>query len=212
MSLGDLLEDLKKDREAHTRRERHGSGEITFFNEMPISATGCRLPDGLLADAECLLPHIAAADEALRVWTRRLPGTPFRRRGRLTIDPGKALFFVDEPDADLPLGLAECRKAGRPDLERDLGLSQRIRDLVRSELFATLLYGSLCNTTWRHSATGTLWSGSWRRAGGIVAELRCEGSYLDWYCSMGEGLVDDQVLAEIEALGWALAEASPPEW
>jgi hypothetical protein len=46
MSLGDLLEDLKNDQEARTRRERHGSGEITFFNEMPVSAIGCRLPDG----------------------------------------------------------------------------------------------------------------------------------------------------------------------
>lgn len=212
MSLGDLLDELKRDREARTRRERHGLGEITFFNGMPTSATGCRLPDGSLADAECLLPHLAVPDEAHRVWTRRLPGTPFCRRGRLTIDPGTALFFVDEPDADLSLGPAECGKADRPDLERDLARSRRIRDLVRSELFATLLYGSLCNTTWRHRESGALWGRSWRHAGGIVAELRCEGSYLDWYCSMGEGLVDDQVLAEIETLGWALAEATPPEW
>ena len=30
------------------------------------------------------------------------------------------------------------------------------------------------------------------------------GCYLDWYCSGGEGLVDEGVLAEIEALGWEL--------
>ncbi len=72
MSFGDLLEELKKDREARTRRERHGLGQITFFNEMPIGAIGCGLPDGSLADAECLLPHVAVPDEALRVWTRRL--------------------------------------------------------------------------------------------------------------------------------------------
>jgi hypothetical protein len=210
MSFGGFLDELRKDRESRTRRERHGSGQVTFFNETPVSATGCRLPDGSLVDAECLLPDVAVPDEELRVWTRRLPGTPFRRRGRLAIEPGKALFFVDEPEADLPLEFAECKPI-RPDLERDLGLSPRIRGLVRSELFAALLYGSLCNTTWRHAETGTLWRCSWRQAGGIVAELRCEGSYLDWYCSMGEGLVDDQVLGEIEALGWGLVEASPPE-
>jgi hypothetical protein len=44
-----------------------------------------------------------------------------------------------------------------------------------------------------------------------VADLRCEGDYLDWYCSMGEGLVDEQVLDEIGALGWKLAAANPPE-
>lgn len=35
---------------------------------------------------------------------------------------------------------------------------------------------------------------------------------MDWYCSMGEGLVDEQMLTEIETLGWELAEAEPPEW
>jgi hypothetical protein len=50
-----------------------------------------------------------------------------------------------------------------------------------------------------------------RHAGGVVAALRCAGDYLDWYCSGGEGLVDDQVLAEIEALGWGLLDADPPQ-
>jgi hypothetical protein len=36
--------------------------------------------------------------------------------------------------------------------------------------------------------------------------LRGEGDYMDWYCSMGEGLVDEQVLAEVSLLGWELAE------
>jgi hypothetical protein len=44
-----------------------------------------------------------------------------------------------------------------------------------------------------------------------VANLRCWGDYLDWYCSMGEGFVDEQVLIEIVALGWEPVEAEPPE-
>lgn len=210
MSLTDFLDRLQEDRDARTRRERHGVGEITFFDGVPIRATGCTLSDGALADAECLLPHVAVLNEASRVWTRRLPGTALRRRGRLTVDFGNALLFTDDPQADLTRASAEALP-GQPDLERDLHLSRHIRHLVGgSELFATLLYGALCNTTWRHKATGTLWSCSWRHAGGVVADLRGEGDYLDWYCSTGEGLVDDQVLAEIEALGWGLTEATPP--
>lgn len=210
MSLKDVLAELDKDREARTRRERHGRGELTLLDGVPVSATGCTLSDGSLTDAECLVPHIAVPDETCRVWTRRLSGSALRRRGRLTVVCGKALLFVDEPDADLVPTSAEP-DAGQPDLERDLGLSPRIRSLVRSELFATLLYGALCNTIWRHKATDTPWHCSWRHAGRVVAGLRCQGDYLDWYCSMGEGLVDEQVLAEIGALGWELAEASPPE-
>ena len=209
MSLTDFFDRLQADRDARTRRERHGLGEITLFDAVPIRASGCTLPDGTLTDAECLLPHVAAPDAACRVWTRRLPGTALRRRGRLKVEFGKALLFTDDAQADLTHPPAKAAPV-EPDLERDLGLSRRFRDLVRSDLFATLLYGALCNTTWRHKANGTLWSCSWRGAGGVVADLRGEGDYLDWYCSMGEGLVDDQVLAEIEALGWGLNEAKPP--
>lgn len=49
-------------------------------------------------------------------------------------------------------------------------------------------------------------------AGGVLATLRAEGGdYTDWYCSMGEGLVDEQVLDEIQALGWDLVHAEPVE-
>ena len=137
-----------------------------------------------------------------------MPGTALRRRGRVKVVPGAALPFLDEPGADGPAAPAQA--APSPDLERDLGASARIRALVRSDLFATLLYAALCNTRWRHVATGTPWSCSWRHAGGIVATVRGEGNYLDWYCSQGEGLVDEQVLTEIQALGWELVSAEPP--
>lgn len=211
MSLKELLVRLDEDRETRTRRERHGQGELTLLNGMPMSATGCVLPDGTLTDAECLLPYVSVPDETHRVWTRCLPGLALRRRGRVTINRGKMLLFIDEPAAELVIASAGP-VAVQPDLENDLGISPRIRGLVRSELFATLLYGALCNTVWRHKATGIPWHCSWRHAGGVVANLRCQGDYLDWYCSMGEGLIDEQVLAEIGTLGWELAEAEPPEW
>ena len=76
MSLKELFVRLDKDRETRTRRERHGQGELTLLDGMPMSATGCVLPDGTLTDAECLLPYVSVPDETHRVWTRRLPGWP----------------------------------------------------------------------------------------------------------------------------------------
>jgi hypothetical protein len=210
MNAKNWLATLHEDREARTRRERHGQGELILLDGVPMRATGCVLPDGTFTDAECLLQHRVVAHETYRVWARRLSGSVLRRRGRLIVDSGKALLFIDEPAADLHAE-ATGSIVVQPDLERDLGLSSRFRGLVQSELFATLLYGALCNTVWRHKATGTAWSCSWRHAGNVVANLRCQGDYLDWYCSMGAGLVDEQVLAEIGSLGWELAEAEPSE-
>lgn len=89
-------------------------------------------------------------------------------------------------------------------MERDMLASDRIRELVQagSELFAGLLYAALCNTEWRHMATGQTWSEGWRSAGGTVASLRGEGSYMDWYGSGDEGFLDEQVLGELRLIGW----------
>lgn len=209
MSLEDWFAAIDADRKARTRTERHGAGELTLWADLPLSAKGCLLPDGTVTDAECLAPGKATTPDAERVWTRRLPGTALRCRGRVTVEPGAALQFVDKPAADAPVRLGRLEPKP-PTLERDLGASARIRALAQSDLLAALLYGALCNTQWKHTASGAEWSCSWRSAGGIVAALRGEGDYLDWYCSTGEGLVDEQVLAEILALGWELVEAEPP--
>ena len=193
-------------------RAANGTAWASFFlDDIPTLATGCLLPDGTLTDAESLVWNLAGLDEACRVWTRRLPSSALRRRGRLKVDSGKALLFLDDREADLDVSPASDVLES-PDLERDLLRSDRLRALVRSRLFATLLYSALCNTIWRKDAGGPVWSCSWRHAGAVVANLRGEGDYLDWYCSMGEGLVDEQVMAEIEAIGWKLVEASPPDW
>ena len=166
-------------------------------------ARGCILPDGTTTDAECLLSGLVGELDGQRVWTRRLAGTLLRRRGHLAIEPGVALRFVDEPSADISADDAPS-SLQVPNLERDLNASERIRVMVRSDLFAMLLYGALCNTTWRHVGTEVEWSCSWRLSGDIVSTLRAEGNYMDWYCSGGEDFVDEQVLAEIRGLGWEL--------
>ena len=62
------------------------------------------------------------------------------------------------------------------------------------------------------------WSCSWRSAGGIVAELRGQGDYIDWYCSgimgvgeadsfqgyVSESTVTDEIRQDLFAIGWTV--------
>jgi hypothetical protein len=71
---------------------------------------------------------------------------------------------------------------------------------------------------------GETWSCSWRHAGGIVADMREEGDYIDWYCSgiaggdepavyevgsdlkrkgfVPEGVVTEEIELDLNRLGW----------
>ena len=62
-----------------------------------------------------------------------------------------------------------------------------------SESYAQNLYAALCNNDFQKHAVWPMlkndtWSVSWRGAGSLVAELRDQGDYMDWYCS-GMGLL-----------------------
>ena len=195
------------ERNRHWTEECHGASVLRLFCGRPRRATGCLLPDGTAVSARCVARSDAAAgaapSEVGGVWLRELPSdgaAPLARRGRLLVELGVALRFVDEPRA----GEEADPASPPPSLERDLARSAEVATRIVSDVFAALLYAALCNTAWRHRASGTLWSCSWRGVGGIVAHLRAEGDYLDWYGSGGEGIVDEEVLAVIEGLGWEI--------
>jgi len=74
-------------------------------------------------------------------------------------------------------------------MEYDLVTTDWILAKTReSEAYAQNLYAALCNNdfqrndVWPRLADQT-WCCSWRSAGGIVADMRQEGDYIDWYCS-----------------------------
>lgn len=90
-------------------------------------------------------------------------------------------------------------------MEYDLRASKELCDKVKaSESYAQNLYAAMCNMTWQsrefwQELKGEVWSASWRHSGGIVADMREHGDYIDWYCS-GIGNSDD---------GYGLASTLP---
>lgn len=160
---GGILALVDRDR----TQEHHGSGMLERVRRRPVRATGCLMPDGTATDARCLTRWKTPADETDHVWQQPMcPGRRVTRRGRVTIEPGVALRFVDAPDADDGI-----HEPPSPCLERDLAGSPRVRALLQSDVLAQLFYGALCNTRWRHGASDYESPCSWRSAGGVVAHL-----------------------------------------
>lgn len=110
-------------------------------------------------------------------------------------------------------------------LEYDLRSSPLVLDKVRtSDTYAQNLYAAICNNEFQQLdvfpiLANETWSCSWRYAGGIIADMRQEGDYIDWYCSgIGDGLgngdedgtkgyvsesvVTEEIEKDLLALGW----------
>jgi hypothetical protein len=102
-----------------------------------------------------------------------------------------------------------------------------------SESYAQNIYAALCNNQFvkLDGSSTEPWSCSWRYAGGIVADMREEGDYIDWYCSgiynpmtgdeiaeltpeqhdrymnvqskfVNESVITDEIAADLATLGW----------
>jgi hypothetical protein len=98
-----------------------------------------------------------------------------------------------------------------------------LKKVVESETYAQNLYAAMCNNVFQPNQVwprlkDEYWSCSWRSAGGIVADLRGQGDYIDWYCSgiMGVGETDsfrgyvsestitDEIRQDLFAIGWTV--------
>lgn len=88
-------------------------------------------------------------------------------------------------------------------MEYDLLTTDWMLNKVRqSDVYAQNLYAAICNNDfqkrelWPILAEQT-WGASWRYAGGIIADMREQGDYIDWYCSGIRGpLIDNEVSKE----------------
>ena len=126
-------------------------------------------------------------------------------------------------------------KSRENNMEYDLLTTDWILEKVRgSDAYAQNLYSAMCNNDFiplevvpilRQDPKKDYWSASWRYAGGIVADMRQQGDYIDWYCSgirngyddeqvgkmwderkyVPEGLITDEIRNDLQRLGWAVA-------
>jgi len=91
---------------------------------------------------------------------------------------------------------------GAFELSLDLLLGERIRS---SQDFSAATWGSLSNVAWRHPDHGEI-SYSFRAAGDLVAAIRREGDYMDWYCSSASGVVCPAMKEAMAQHGWMPVE------
>lgn len=101
-------------------------------------------------------------------------------------------------------------------LEYDLLTTEWILEKVRaSESYAQNLYAALCNNDFQKRDLWPIlkeetWGCTWRYAGGIVADMRQEGDYIDWYCS-GMGGLNQEYDGEETKEQWRARTGYVPE-
>jgi hypothetical protein len=79
---------------------------------------------------------------------------------------------------------------------------------IHDDAIARAVYAALANVTWYHPATHQVYTCTFRYAGSLIAQMRGEGCYLDWYCGSPEGEVPDVLRRAMKKRGW-IADALP---
>ena len=140
------------------------------------------------------------------------------------------------------LDLEETDEWRIDNMEYDLRTSELIIEKCKDKIYAQHLYAAMCNNDFTKNdvwpiLTEKRWSCSWRYAGGIVADIRQEGDYIDWYCSgirnqedltteeynqmsredqeryleanasVAESVVTDEIRQDLLAIGWLVVDS-----
>jgi hypothetical protein len=119
--------------------------------------------------------------------------------------PNKAYIKMYEQHNIDKLEREENPEWQKNNMEYDMRTSDWMVTKVRaSEGYAQNLYAAMCNREFQKNEVWPLlknqtWGASWRYAGGIIADMRGEGDYMDWYCSGIQGRISEAELAEMTA-------------
>ena len=108
----------------------------------------------------------------------------------------------DRQDKDREADL-EWRK---DNLEYNLRTTEWIIEKAKSDnVYAQHLYAAICNNEFQRNdvwpiLTGKKWGCSWRHAGAIIADMREQGDYMDWYCTgiQSDEPIDDEVFQNMD--------------
>jgi len=79
-------------------------------------------------------------------------------------------------------------------------------DIKKSDEVAAAFWGSLANVEWRHHTYNPKGEPevfySFRAAGDLIAAIREEGTYIDWYCCAPYGVVNTSISEKLFVKGW----------
>ncbi len=102
-------------------------------------------------------------------------------------------------------------------LERDIRRTWWMVEKVRSsDVYAQNLYAAFCNNEFAPKDTWAIlknikWSCGWRYASTMVAEIREDSDFNDWYCSgvqlrnqlfVPESVIVPEIETDFDQLGW----------
>jgi hypothetical protein len=152
-------------------------------------------------------------------------------------EPNPAYLEMYENDLKRYDARFETEESKEYSMEYDLLTTPWILEKVRAnDAYAQNLYAAMCNNGFIRLEvipilTEKEWSCSWRYAGGIIADMRQEGDYIDWYCSgirndgyqddlgsiepdqyVSEGLITKEIRADLRELGWIPAKGGDWEY
>ena len=147
----------------------------------------------------------------------------------------------------MKLELEETDEWRTDNMEYDLRTSELIIEKCKDKIYAQHLYAAMCNNEFTKNDIWPIlsdkrWSCSWRSAGGIIADIRQEGDYIDWYCSgirntedltdedlnqlsreeqeiyletkasVSESVVTDEIRKDLLSIGWLVAESDNQDY